>query len=544
MHQYLDAEIIPSTHKLYAHQKIALCISIYTLRVYTRLDGCSNLHVTRILPYTCILILAQWYDRRTHVHMRTSTYRHTDWHTHTYTPVPCMWVCPKESSHAVSLSTSSLCASPLFLQSNISSIQLHRTYTCICIRTHTHTHVHVYVHTRPLTHLGHATLTLDTRHSPWTRNTHLGHAQVVVDRSGRLPKMVPATQLREMQKPLFNVVPNSQSSMLACVCATCDPQAGFPPGRMHASVAISLPVYVCKQFFVCVCACTCAHIFAVCICVCVYVCVLHVCKRLFLCVCTGTCVHIFALCICVCIYITCVCIYIYIHTHSHVCTYTKHKLRAHVLIAHLFFVLYICIYMCIWMSLYKFSHLCCVYSVVCIRNYLNVHMIIWTYSRFDSLSQACDVCVCMCFMCMWVYWFIFSTSRCEPRCESPSMYTCMYAYPKKHPKTTHTQLCACQGPESHPEMFMFTLVDICMYVVTWRSRNNTYTQNSVHGMRVPGVGGAPWSVHVGPREGMRWHRLQGPLGRGRRCCGRCWCCCGRCWCCCCRRRQRHWRWWR
>jgi hypothetical protein len=32
-----------------------------------------------------------------------------------------------------------------------------------------------------------------------------------------------------MQKPAFNVVPASQSSKLACKCATCKPLAGFPP---------------------------------------------------------------------------------------------------------------------------------------------------------------------------------------------------------------------------------------------------------------------------------------------------------------------------
>lgn len=37
------------------------------------------------------------------------------------------------------------------------------------------------------------------------------------------------SQLREMQRPIFNVVPVSASSKLACVCDTCDPQAGFPP---------------------------------------------------------------------------------------------------------------------------------------------------------------------------------------------------------------------------------------------------------------------------------------------------------------------------
>eukprot|EP00286_Rhodomonas_abbreviata_P003607 CAMPEP_0181347738 /NCGR_PEP_ID=MMETSP1101-20121128/34037_1 /TAXON_ID=46948 /ORGANISM="Rhodomonas abbreviata, Strain Caron Lab Isolate" /LENGTH=267 /DNA_ID=CAMNT_0023459969 /DNA_START=78 /DNA_END=881 /DNA_ORIENTATION=+ len=51
----------------------------------------------------------------------------------------------------------------------------------------------------------------------------------VVDKSGKLQKMVPAPMLRAIQKPLFNMVPQSQSSMLACICETCDPFAGFPP---------------------------------------------------------------------------------------------------------------------------------------------------------------------------------------------------------------------------------------------------------------------------------------------------------------------------
>jgi hypothetical protein len=113
--------------------------------------------------------------------------------------------------------------------------------------------------------------------------------------------MVPATQLREMQKPLFNVVPQSQSSMLACVCATCDPQAGFPPGKdgcLHVHVHVLwlsfrlCVFYVCRmQFlwrFICLpvrvfmCVCDCAHAYVslhiftymyVCIvCVCMYTC--------------------------------------------------------------------------------------------------------------------------------------------------------------------------------------------------------------------------------------------------------------------------------
>jgi hypothetical protein len=35
--------------------------------------------------------------------------------------------------------------------------------------------------------------------------------------------------LAGIQKPAFNVVPAEQSSKLACVCGTCDPDAGFPP---------------------------------------------------------------------------------------------------------------------------------------------------------------------------------------------------------------------------------------------------------------------------------------------------------------------------
>jgi hypothetical protein len=60
--------------------------------------------------------------------------------------------------------------------------------------------------------------------------TNLGlFRQVVTDKSGRLQKAIPTAQLREMQRPIMNVVPSSTSSKLACACATCDPQAGFPP---------------------------------------------------------------------------------------------------------------------------------------------------------------------------------------------------------------------------------------------------------------------------------------------------------------------------
>ena len=51
----------------------------------------------------------------------------------------------------------------------------------------------------------------------------------VTDASGRLQKAFKPQALAAMQKPSFAVVPESQSSKLACKCATCQPLAGFPP---------------------------------------------------------------------------------------------------------------------------------------------------------------------------------------------------------------------------------------------------------------------------------------------------------------------------
>lgn len=51
----------------------------------------------------------------------------------------------------------------------------------------------------------------------------------VTDESGNLAKMYKPQALAAMQKPAFDVVPASQSSKLACKCATCKPLAGFPP---------------------------------------------------------------------------------------------------------------------------------------------------------------------------------------------------------------------------------------------------------------------------------------------------------------------------
>mmetsp|Transcript_35738 Transcript_35738/g.87913 ORF Transcript_35738/g.87913 Transcript_35738/m.87913 type:complete len:294 (-) Transcript_35738:325-1206(-) len=51
----------------------------------------------------------------------------------------------------------------------------------------------------------------------------------VKDLSGKLHQALPATQLRAIQHPLFNVVPVSHSQKLACRCESCEPQAGFPP---------------------------------------------------------------------------------------------------------------------------------------------------------------------------------------------------------------------------------------------------------------------------------------------------------------------------
>ena len=51
----------------------------------------------------------------------------------------------------------------------------------------------------------------------------------VTDASGRLQKAFKPQALAAMQKPSFAVVPESQSSKLACKCATCKPLAGFPP---------------------------------------------------------------------------------------------------------------------------------------------------------------------------------------------------------------------------------------------------------------------------------------------------------------------------
>ena len=56
------------------------------------------------------------------------------------------------------------------------------------------------------------------------------YPSMVTDKSGRLEGAISTGMLREMQRPLMNVVPSDRSSMLACMCETCDPQAGFPPG--------------------------------------------------------------------------------------------------------------------------------------------------------------------------------------------------------------------------------------------------------------------------------------------------------------------------